>query len=123
MKSIFIFLVLIATTMTAISGITGVGGGSNIDQFIFENEGHHYGQKIQVQTCDGGESGMVCKNIVYFKKPDSPILFVKENCTAGESGFIVPCNKNAHTPNWLKKLNSVFDDSNISNTPQPPSQN
>ncbi len=65
---------------------------------------------VTVQVCDGGESGTVCHNVTYKVRPASPAQQVKETCTAGESGFEVPCNQNAHVPKWLAKLNQALLD-------------
>ncbi len=110
MKLFINVLLLLGTQLliqNALSGVGGIGGGTNAKA-----------KYVIIQMCDGGESGMVCRevrlNAEYYDvngnlKQSS--ASIEQPCLVyvGE-GFSVPCKPDAAygIPKFLLKLNEIF---------------
>lgn len=79
----FLNLLIIAMvfSLTALAGVGGSGGGPKIGAANY----------IKVDICDGGESGTMCRSVVYKNRGASaqPIM----NCYSyhGEAAIEIPC--------------------------------
>ena len=88
--------------MNVSAGLFGSSGGSNSTFINDEFE--------RVRVCNSGQTGEICQNITFKKRQKSNAIVVVDcTVTQGGSELIAPCPNNYGIPNWLKKLNSFFD--------------
>lgn len=89
MKTLFLILLSILFSNSALAGIGGSSGGTSSAKFV------------TVEVCDG--DGTSCRKLTYVARPQNNYEPEEVLCAVGET--YGPCAKNFGTPTWLKKFN------------------